>query len=134
MRKLIAGPLVLASLLAVGGCAGLGSSPPPGPIMEMTAARQNVKIYDVMPQYSTPIEQITATACDGTEAVATNRLLDITLQRGGNGLTGLACRSEGMSFSCWKSSTCTATAINVAPPPPPPPPPPRRIVKPKPKR
>ena len=88
-----------------------------------------------MPQYGTPIEQITATACDGTDAVATNKLIDITLQRGGNGLTGLACRSEGMSFSCWKSATCTATAINVAPPPPPPPPPPpKRVVKPKPKR
>jgi hypothetical protein len=88
--------------------------------------RQNVKIYDVMPPYSTPIEQITATACDGSREVATDRLIAITVQRRGNGLLGLACRSEGFSFSCWSSSTCTATAINVAPPPPPPPPPPPR--------
>jgi len=96
-------------------------------------ARQNVKIYEAPPPFSTPIDQITAAACGGTREEATDRLLAITFQRGGNGLVDLACRSAGFSFSCWSSETCTATAIKVAPPPPPPPPPRRTKHKPKPK-
>ena len=123
MRKLIAGPAVLATIVLFSGCTSV--PPPQGPSMDLVMARQSVKIYDMLPPYGTPIEQITATACDGTQEVATNKLIDITIQRGGNGLVQLACRTEGMSFSCWKSATCTATAINVVEPPPPPPPPKR---------
>jgi hypothetical protein len=130
MRRLIAGATTLATIAVVSGCTSIPPEPPP--VIDMTM-RQNVKIYDVLPPFSTPIEQIAATVCGGSREMATDRLVGITVQRGGNGLMGLACRTEGISFSCWSSITCTATAINVAPPPPPPPPPPRRH-KPKPKK
>ncbi len=129
MRKLIAGPAIFATIAVISGCTSLYSSSSPPVAPDMSLVRQTVKIYDVMPEYGTPIEQISASICDGTPEMATNRLIDITLQRGGNGLMQLACRTEGISFSCWKTATCTGTAINVAPPPPPPPPPPKRAKK-----
>ncbi len=95
MRKLIAGATTLATIAVVSGCTSL---PPPEPVVDMTMARQNVKIYEVTPPFSTPIDQITAAACDGTREDATDRLLAITFQRGGNGLVGLACRNAGLLF------------------------------------
>ena len=121
MRKLIAGPAVLATIVLFSGCTSV-PPPPPAPSMDLVMARQNVKIYDVLPPYSTPIEQITATACDGTSEVATDQLISITSQRGGNGLVQLSCTEEGISMACWSSATCTGMAINVVEPPPPPPP------------
>lgn len=131
MRKLIAGSAIFATIAVIGGCTSLFSEPPP-PAAPMVS-RLDVKIYDVLPQYGTPIEPVSASVCDGTAETATNRLMDIAVQRGGNGIVQLSCRTEGISFSCWKSATCTATAIRVAPPPPPPPKP---VVhaKPKPKK
>jgi hypothetical protein len=130
MRKIIAGPALLAAALFLNGCTSFSSSEPAA--VELTSAPPNVKIYDVMPPYSTTLEQISVTACDGTPESATARLMSQASRRGGNGILQLSCTSSGMSFSCWKSATCTATAINVGEPPPPPPPPPRRG-KPKPK-
>ncbi len=119
MRKIIIGPAVLAAIVLLSGCASVPSAP--STAMELATVRQNVKIYDVMPQYGKPIEQLTATACDGTREIATDKLMSMTSRRGGNGLTQLSCTSEDISLSCWKSATCTAMAINVVEPPPPPP-------------
>jgi hypothetical protein len=132
MRKLIAGFAVVATIAILSGCTTVPSEQTVS--AELAAARQNVKIYDVMPPNSTPIEQVTATECDGTREAATDKLLVLTSQRGGNGLAQLACKSEGFSFSftCMSSSTCTGAAIKVVQPPPPPPP--KKLVKPKPKR
>jgi hypothetical protein len=124
MRKLIAGPTILAIIGLVSGCASV--PPPELDSTELAAARQNVKLYDVMPPYGSPIEQISATACNGTRERATDRLISMTSQRGGNGLAQLSCTEEGISMACWSSATCTAMAINVVEPPPPPPPPPKR--------
>jgi hypothetical protein len=130
MRKQFIGPAVLVTIAVVSGCTSVPSQQPVSNDMAMT--RQNVKMYDVMPQYGTPIEQISASICDGTRAAATDRLISMTSQRGGNGLVQLACTSEGMSFSCWSTTTCSAMAINVVEPPPPPPPK-QQPAKPKPK-
>ena len=85
--------------------------------MALATARQNVKVYDAIPPNATPIDQISATACDGTQKVATDKLIALTSQRGGNGIAQLSCTSEGMSFSCWSSATCTAVALTVVGPP-----------------
>jgi hypothetical protein len=139
MRKLISGPAVIAAVIFIGGCTSL--PPPQSAPMDLAIARQNVKIYDILPPYSTPIEQITASACakswqtpdEEVKGNAMDQLVSLTNQKGGNGLVLQSCRMEGWSFSCWSSAVCTATAIKVAPPPPPPPPPPPRHRKPKPK-
>jgi hypothetical protein len=131
MRKLIAGTTILVMIVLVSGCTSV--QPPQDASMEMAGARQNVKLYDVMPPYGSPIEQISATACNGTRERATDRLISIASQRGGNGLVQLSCREEGISMACWSSATCTGMAINVVAPPPPPPPPPKRA-KPKAKK
>jgi hypothetical protein len=120
MRKLIAGSVIFAAFTVVSGCAMLQSPDPITP--EITLARQNVKIYDVMPANGTPIEQMNATACNGTQEAATDKLLIRVSQRGGNGIVQLVCTTGGFSFSCLSSVTCTGTAINVVAPPPPPPP------------
>jgi hypothetical protein len=120
MRKLIAGPAILATIAVVSGCAIFQS---PEPVStEMIAARQNVKLYDVIPPNGAPIEQASATACNGTREEATDKLILIASQRGANGIAQLVCTSRGFSFSCFSSATCTGTAINVVAPPPPPPP------------
>jgi hypothetical protein len=119
MGKLIAGPAVIATIVVINGCTIF--QPPETVSVETTTARQNVKLYDVIPPNGTPIEQISATACNGTREAATDKLIALTSQRGGNGIAQLLCSSEGFSFSCWSSTTCTATAINVVTPPPPPP-------------
>jgi hypothetical protein len=124
MRKLIAGPTILAIIGLVSGCASV--PPPEFDSTELAAARQNVKLYDEIPPNGSPIEQISATACNGTREAATDRLISITSQRGGNGLVQLSCTEEGISMACWSSATCTGMAINVVEPPPPPPPPPKR--------
>jgi hypothetical protein len=131
MRKQFIGPAVLVTIAVVSGCTNVPSEQPVS--MDMAMARQNVKMYDAMPQYGTAIEQVSASICDGTRAAATDRLISRTSQRGGNGLVQLACTSEGMSFSCWSTVTCTGMAINVVQPPPPPPPPPKKV-KPKAKK
>jgi hypothetical protein len=131
MRIPIAVPASIAAVFLVAGCTSF--SPPEPPAADMIAARQTVKLYDTLPPYSTPIGEINTTACDGGREAAIDKLLVIASQRGGNGIANVSCASEGLSFSCWKSTACTATAINVAPPPPPPPPPPKRG-KPKPKK
>lgn len=129
MRKLIAGTAVLGAIILMGGCSSV-PAPQTGSV-DAAMARQTVKIYDVAPAYGNPIEQISATACNGTQEAATDKLMVLASQRGGNGITQLSCKSEGMSFSCWSSSTCTATALNVVEPPPPPPPPPKKKLKPR---
>ena len=131
MRKLNAGLAVVGTIAVVTGCTTVPSEQPVSP--ELAMARQSVKIYDVMPQYGTPLGQISTTECNGTREAATDKLLVLTSQRGGNGLAQLICTSEGFSFSCFSSSTCTGMAIKVSEPPPPPPPP-KKLVKPKPKR
>jgi hypothetical protein len=133
MRPLIPIATIFGTILLVGGCASVSAPPQIAP-EEVALARQTVQIYDAMPQHASPLDQLSYTACDGTRATATNQLIAITAERGGNGLTQLSCRSEGMSFSCWSSTTCTGLALNVAPPPPPPPPPPKKHTKPKPKK
>jgi hypothetical protein len=130
MRKRIAGLAVLGMIAAVSGCTSVPSEQPTS--AELVTARQSVKIYDVMPPNGTPIEQVTATECNGTREAATDKLIVLTSQRGGNGLAQLLCKSEGFSFSCLSSSICTGTAIKVVAPPPPPPP--KKLVKPKSKR
>ena len=129
MRKLVVLLAMLGTIILLGGCASV--SPPQIGSAELAVAKQTVKIYDVAPAYGNPIEQISATACDGTQEAATDKLMLLASQRGGNGIAQLSCKSEGMSFSCWSSSTCTATALNVVEPPPPPPPPPKKKLKPK---
>jgi hypothetical protein len=118
MRKLIAGSSIIATI-AMSGCASFNSEPPAPAIP--SAMRQDVKIYSSIPQYGTPLGPVEATACNGTQETATNMLMDAVVQRRGNGIVQLLCTEQGFSFSCWKSATCTATAINVAPPPPEPP-------------
>lgn len=120
MHKRIGGPAILALTAVISGCAAFQSAEPVSP--EMSLARQSVKIYDVMPSNATPIEQVSATACNGTREVATDRLLFKASERGANGITQLACTSEGFSFACFSSESCTGTAINVVAPPPAPPP------------
>lgn len=90
--------------------------------VEMALAKQNVQIYDVAPPNASPLGQLNATACDGTREVATDKLIVMASQRGGNGVAQLSCKEEGISWSCWKSATCTGTAINIPPPPVIPPP------------
>ena len=118
MRKLIAGPAIIGAIMGVSGCAVFQ---PPEPISpEMTAARQIVKIYDTAPPNSSPIEQIDATACNGTRELATDMLLTKASELGANGVSQLICRTGGFSFSCMASETCIGTAIKVVEPPPPP--------------
>jgi hypothetical protein len=131
MHKRISGSTTIALITVVSGCATFQSPEPVSP--ETMTLRQSVKTYEVTPPNSTPIEQISATACNGTRETATDKLLAMVSERGGNGLTQLVCTSEGFSFSCFSSSTCTATAIKVVTPPPAPPPVLRRT-KPKPKK
>jgi hypothetical protein len=134
MRKLIGGPAILVAIAAISGCTSIPTSEQPVST-DMSLARQNVKIYDAMPQYGTAIDQVSVSLCDGSREAATDRLLAITNQRGGNGIIQLACTSEGMSFSCWSKNSCTATAIKVSEPPPPPPPKKRgKAPPPKPKK
>ena len=161
MRKLIAGSAIFAMIALISGCSGIpglqsakteqqitpieesdatGQQPAPTGMaptgmapMGRPMTRQDIKIYDVLPQYGRPLGQISSSLCDGTKEAATNRLLDLTLQRGGNGMLQLSCTSEGMSFSCWSKANCTAMAIKVEEPPPPPPPPKKRA-KAKPKK
>ena len=128
MRKLIAGPAIIGAIMGVSGCAVFQ---PPEPISpEMTAARQIVKIYDTAPANSSPIEQIDATACNGTRELATDKLLARASGLGANGLSQMSCRTGGFSFSCMSSETCIGTAIKVVEPPPQPPP---KLRGPKPK-
>ena len=130
MRKLIAASAVLGVIMLIGGCASV-SSPPQVGSTEVALAKQTVKIYDVAPPNASPLDQISATACDGPRGAAMDQLLALTSQRGGNGMTQLSCKSEGMSMACWSSETCTAMALNVPPPPPPPPVVPAKRAKPK---
>lgn len=125
MRKLVLVPVIVALFILSGACTNV--RPPPVDSMQLAATKQTVKIYDAMPPYGTPIEQISATACEGTQEVATDRLLLLTNQRGGNGITQLSCRDQGISLACWSSVECTALAINVVEPPPPPVVPSKRI-------
>jgi hypothetical protein len=131
MRKLIAVPAVLGAILLVSGC----SSVPEQQLssVDTATARQNVKIYDAIPPNGTPIEQLSATACNGTSEAATDRLIALTSQRGGNGIAQLSCTAEGISLACWSSAICTGMAINVVEPPPKPVAPPPKRAKPKPK-
>lgn len=128
MRKLITVTAVIGVIILMGGCASV--QPPPIASTEVAIAKQNVKIYDAAPPNASPLEQISATAC-GTQEAATDQLIALTSQRGGNGIAQLSCKDEGFSLACLSSSTCTATALNVVEPPPPPPPPPKTKPKPK---
>ena len=119
MHKLIAASATLGAIIFIGGCASVPSSPQVGP-SEAALAKQTVKIYDVAPPNASPLNQISASACDGPREAAVDKLLALTHQRGGNGITQLSCKSEGISMACWSSETCTAMALNVPPPPPPP--------------
>lgn len=123
MRKLIVVPAIVAAFILSSACTNV--RPPPADSMQLAATRQTIKIYDEIPPNGTPIEQITATACDAPREVATDRLILLTSQRGGNAMTQLSCRDEGLSLACWSSATCTALALNVVEPPPPP------VVRPK---
>lgn len=145
MQRQFAIAMALVTFILISGCTNLqtpelssasvepsqiGTASVPTPQLgsvEMALARQNVKIFDLAPPNAVPLEQLRATACDGTQEVATDKLIALTSQRGGNGITQLSCKEDGMSWSCWKSATCTATALNIPPPPPVrPAPPPRR--------
>jgi hypothetical protein len=133
MRKRLVVPAVVGAFILVGACTNV--QPPPVDSMQLASARQSVKIYDAMPPNGTPIEQITATSCDGTRQAATDRLIFLASQRGGNGITQLSCTDQGISMACWSSATCSALAVNVVEPPPPPPvAPPRRRAAPRAKR
>jgi len=132
MRKLIAVPAVLAAIILIGGCASV--QPPPIASTEVAIAKQTVKIYDLAPPNASPIEQMNATAC-GSQEAATDQLIALTSQRGGNGIAQLSCKDEGFSMACWSSaSTCTGTALVVTTPPPVAPPPKAKVKRrPKPK-
>jgi hypothetical protein len=149
MQKQFAVSVALVTTILMSGCTNLempqlGSastgtsqfgtasvSTPQSGSVEMALAKQTVKIYDVIPPNASPLGQLSATTCDGTREVATDKVIALTSQRGGNGITQLSCKEDGISWSCWKSVTCTATALNVPPPPPirPAPPPTRRNSK-----
>ncbi len=118
MRKLISASAVFGAIFFTGGCASVPSSPEIAST-DVAVAKQTVRIYDVAPPNASPIDQISATACDGTREAATDQVLKLASQRGGNGIAQLSCKSESMSMACWSSETCTATALNVPPPPPP---------------
>ena len=125
MRNLVA--LMGCSLLVAGCTSAMDRSLDASASVEPT---QSVVTYDVAPPNALPLGPVTASVCDGTREVAVRRLLASVSSKGGNGLTQLTCNKEGMSFSCWSSVTCEATALNVPPPPPPPPPVvPRKRVK-----
>jgi hypothetical protein len=119
MRNFTVTPAILAGIMVLTGCATFQSDEPVSP--ETAMARQNVKLYEVIPPYGKPIGQISATACNGTQDAATDKLLVAAQNRGSNGLAQLTCYKEGFSFSCFSSTTCSGIAISVAPPPPPPP-------------
>ena len=118
-------PIIVAGcLLLVTGCASdpdraLDSSASVGPA-------PNVATYDVAPPNALSLGPVKEKACNGTREVAVRRLLTAVSRQGGNGVTQLTCTEERISFSCWSSVICEATALNVPPPPPPPP-----VVKPK---
>lgn len=131
MRKKFAGLAVVGTIAVISGCTSMPSEQPVPVPMDMPIARQNVRIYDVMPQYGSPLEQVTATICDGTRERTTDRILAMASQRGANGLLLPSCTTAGMSFSCWSTTTCSGMAIKIDEPPPPPPP---KRGKPKPKR
>lgn len=117
MRIGFLGPAVLATIMLVSGCASV--PPPQTSSVDAAIARQNVKIYDAIPQYGTAIDQISATACNGTREAATDKLIALASQRGANGISQLSCTTEGISMACWSSATCTGTALTVTEPPPP---------------
>ena len=126
MRKLISASAVFGAIFFTGGCASVPSSSQSVPSSsqiastEVAVATQTVKIYDVAPPNASPIDQVSATACNGTREAATDRVIALASQRGANGITQLSCKTEGISLACWSSATCTAVALNVPPPPPPP--------------
>jgi len=142
MQKLFPVSVVLVMTISMSGCAnlqtpefGLAStetsqfgtaSVPASGSVEMALAKQNVKIYDVAPPNASPLGQLSTTACDGTREVATDKLIAMTSQRGGNGIAQLSCKEEGISLYCWKSAACTGTALNIPPAPVRPIPPPTR--------
>ena len=133
MRKLNAVLAVVGTIAVITGCTSMPSEQPVPVTMDMGMARQSVKIYDVMPQYGSPLEQVSATICDGTRERTTDRIITLASQRGANGLLQPSCTTAGMSFSCWSTTTCSGMAIKIDEPPPPPPPK-RGKPKPKPKR
>lgn len=132
MRKLVVLLAMLGTIILLGGCASV--SPPQIGSAELAVAKQTVKIYDVAPPNASPIEQLSATACEGTREAATDQLIALTSQRGGNGITQLSCRDEGISMACWSSAICTGTALVVTVPPPRPVAPPPKPAKRKPKK
>jgi hypothetical protein len=118
MRSVFVWVAILATTTVISGCTIFQ---PPEPISaELTAARQTVKIYDTTPPNSSPVEQIDATACNGTRELATDKLLTKASELGANGVSQLSCRTGGFSFSCMSSETCIGTAIKVVEPSPPP--------------
>lgn len=115
MRKLFAVPAILGMIVLMSGCASVPESQTSS--ADVAVAKQTVKIYDVAPANSSPLDQISATSCDTREA-ATDQLIATTSQRGGNGMAQLSCKDEGFTMACFSSTTCTATALVVTEPPP----------------
>ena len=118
MRNIVRNVLAaLACTSFVAGCAGTADHPIDA---AMTEPPPNVTIYDVQPPSALVLGPVSATACDGTQEMATRQLQVMVAKQGGNGLSQLKCRDAGMSLACWKQATCEGTALNVPPPPPPP--------------
>lgn len=114
---------IAGCVLLVAGCAS-----DPDRALDASASleqAQTVVTYDVAPPNALSLGPVKASACNGTREIAVRRIQAAVSRQGGNGVTQLACNTEGISFSCWSSVTCEALALNVPPPPPPP------VVKPK---
>jgi hypothetical protein len=129
MRMFIGVPMALGTIILIGGCStdqmqmqtteqtqAQAQAPQAGSV-ESAMARQQVTVYDTIPPNGAPLEQLTATACDGTRAAATDKLIAMASQRGGNGIAQVSCKDEGISWACWSSATCTGLALNVTIPP-----------------
>lgn len=116
--------VAVACTLLVSGCTSGGDRS--FDAIASTEQTQNVITYDVAPPNAISLGPVTVTACNGTRDVAVRRIVTAAGGKGGNGITQLACHDQGMSFYCWSSVTCEASALNVPPPPPPPP-----VVKPR---
>ena len=82
----------------------------------------NAAFYGVAPPGAVPLGSIKVRLCDGDRSTMTVRILEEAVRKGGNGVTQLTCRDQGISMACWHQPACEALAINVPPPPPPPPP------------
>ena len=80
------------------------------------AGDPNVRIFDAAPANAQSLGPVLVLTCGQPIESAKRRLFNLVLRQGGNGVSGLTCSDEGMSFSCWSRAKCDAVALNIPPP------------------